>query len=87
MLKVMKGPGRPAGSKNQRDYQRTYREKQALFGIRELRGLRASDSEVGMLDWLVAELGYSNRCELLLVEMNKLARAHGYQLGGQKKGA
>lgn len=87
MLENVTGPGRPAGSKNQARWQATYRDKLAKHGIKELRGLRASASEVAMLDWLVAELGYKNRCELLMMEMNKLARAQGYQLERQKKGA
>jgi len=45
----------------------------AKFGICELRGMRISKTELKMLDELTERLGYSDRCELIMCEMRKLA--------------
>lgn len=67
--------------------QARYREKLARFGIKEVRGVRASATERVLLDWLRSELGYSSVNELIMMEMVKVAAARGYVLGQEQSGA
>lgn len=67
--------------------QARYREKLARFGIKEVRGVRASLTERDLLNWLKVELGYSSLNELIMMEMVKVAAARGYALGQEQSGA
>lgn len=70
--------GRPAtGRKSAAEYQAARRKKMAKYGIRELRGVRVSETEAKMLNELVERLGFEDRGELIMTHMRKLADEHG----------
>lgn len=70
--------GRPAtGRKTPAEYQAERRRRMAKYGIRELRGVRVSETELNMLNELVVCLGYQDRGELIMTNMRKLADEHG----------
>lgn len=74
----LRRPGRPrTGQRSPAQYQAARREREAKYGIRELRGIRISASERQLVADLVAGGGYQDKTELLMTLCRAEAKRQG----------